>query len=95
MAAIVRKDVEIVLTEEEKLILIDARRILKELWSDDVVEDDTAQGTITATKNPSFNDRCPSEYNGKIDAYDAAEVIEHIIDMVGAWDIMEARDNEG
>lgn len=94
MATIECKGVTIVLNDEERATLRKAFHILHDLWSADTVENDGAQGKYTSVKNPSYNDNNPSEYNGKIDAYDAAEVIEHILDTVNGWDEEDIGDED-
>lgn len=74
-----------VLSDEEKDTLAGARKILKELWKDDIPEPG-AQGKFVVTTNPSFDSDHPEKYNGKIDAYDAAEVIYFILNSVGFYD---------
>lgn len=86
----ITEEVKFVLSDEEKDTLAEARRILKELWADDI-PGPGAQGKYVVTTNPSYDKDHPEIYNGMIDAYDAAEVIEHILDTVGYWDIMEDR----
>lgn len=84
----ITEEVKFVLSDEEKDTLAGARVILKELWADDI-PDPGAQGTHVVTTNPSYDDTHPEEYNGKIDAYDAAALIEFILNKVGYYDELE------
>lgn len=81
----ITEEVKFVLSDEEKDTLAEARRILKELWADDI-PGPGAQGTHVVTTNPSYDKDHPENYNGMIDAYDAAELVEFILNKVGFYD---------
>lgn len=79
------EEVKIVLSDEEKDTLANARNILKELWADDI-PGPSAQGTYLVTVNPSYDKDNPNDYNGLIDAYDAAELIYTVLSKAGFYD---------
>ena len=81
----ITEEVKFVLSDEEKDTLAGAKRILKELWADDI-PGPGAQGTHVVMANPSYDKDNPENYNGKIDAYDAAEMIDFILNSVGFYD---------
>lgn len=81
----ITKEVKLVLSDEEKDTLASARNILKELWADDI-PGPGAQGTHIVTVNPSFDKDHPSDYNGMIDAYDAAELIYTVLTKAGFYE---------